>query len=250
MDANYASHTAPSYNAATANILILEGGINDIYNAGTQSSINTSIRSYSAKARATGFKIYVMTLTPVMPGAYGWGSSLETIRQAVNTDRRTNWAAYCDGLIDVDSNSTISDPTNRTYYLTDGLHWTSKTNDIVADMVQAAVGVASAPSGTGTSTIQEEQARLTIQRFKGIYLKCLSDEAIKVLSRNMSSSDFEIYIKGRCLDEANLLRITMADYWGFKHPDSAAAARINSADWAISEAIANITKFYAGFTTK
>ena len=96
----------------------------------------------------------------------------------------------------------------------------------------------------------EEQARLTVRRFKDIYLQCLSNEAIKVLPRNMSGSDFVIYIKGRCLDEANQFRITMANYLDIKHPDSASATHINSADRAISEAIENIATFYAGFKTK
>src|SRR3954453_5472478 len=96
----------------------------------------------------------------------------------------------------------------------------------------------------------EDQARLTVGRFQGIYLQCLSNEAIKVLSGNIYGSDFEIYIKGRCLDEANQFRKTMADYLDIKSPNSAAATHINSADRAISEAIENIAKFYAGFKTK
>jgi|tagenome__1003787_1003787.scaffolds.fasta_scaffold20807064_2 hypothetical protein len=96
----------------------------------------------------------------------------------------------------------------------------------------------------------EEQARLTVRRFKDIYLQCLSNEAIKALPRNMSGSDFRIYIKERCLDEANQFRLTMADYLDIKHPDSAAATHISSADRALSEAIENIASFYAGFKTK
>src|SRR4051812_1179058 len=89
----------------------------------------------------------------------------------------------------------------------------------------------------------EEQARLTTNQFKSIYWQCLSNEAIKVLPQNMSRSDFEIYIKGRCLDEANQYRITMADYWKLKHPDTAAATHTNPADRAISEAVENVAKF-------
>jgi hypothetical protein len=96
----------------------------------------------------------------------------------------------------------------------------------------------------------EEQARLTTNRFKSVYWQCLSNEAIKGLPQNMSRSDFEIYIKGRCLDEANQFRITMADYWGFKHPDTAAASHTDPADRAISEAIENVAKFYAGLRIK
>jgi hypothetical protein len=42
----------------------------------------------------------------------------------------------------------------------------------------------------------------------------------------------------------------MADYWGFKHPDTAAASHTDPADRAISEAIENVAKFYAGFRIK
>ena len=96
----------------------------------------------------------------------------------------------------------------------------------------------------------EEQARLAVRRSKEIYLQCISSEAVKVLSRNMSGSDFETYIKDRCLDEAAKLRIRTAEYLDIKYPDGAAAAHINSADQTISEAIENIAKFYAGFKTK
>src|SRR3954451_6283133 len=96
----------------------------------------------------------------------------------------------------------------------------------------------------------EEQARLTVRHFKDIYLQCLSNEAIKVLPRNMSGAEFRVYIKDQCLDEANQFRSTMADYLDIKYPDGAAATHITSADRAISEAIENVAKFYAGFRTK
>jgi hypothetical protein len=139
MDTNYATHTAPSFNAATCNILILEGGINDIYNAGTQSSIDASVRSYCGKARATGFKVYLQTVAA--SNGYGWNSSLETIRQAVNTDRRTNYASYCDGLIDVDADAAFSNPANTTYFQSDQLHWTTAADTVVANLVKARFGL-------------------------------------------------------------------------------------------------------------
>jgi hypothetical protein len=43
----------------------------------------------------------------------------------------------------------------------------------------------------------KEQARLTVRRFKDIYLQCLSNEAIKVLPRNMSGSDFRFTVLQR-----------------------------------------------------
>jgi hypothetical protein len=137
MDADYASHTAPNYSPTSANILVIEGGINDCYQGGTPSGTAAAIRSYCAKARATGYKVYIMTLTPSL--GYGWSGSNESLRQAINTDRRTNWASYCDGLIDVAASSAMSDPMNSTYFQSDLLHWTTAGNAVVANLVKTAV---------------------------------------------------------------------------------------------------------------
>jgi hypothetical protein len=138
MDTNYATHTAPSFNAATANVLILEAGINDIYNAETQSTIDTAVRSYCAKARATGFKVYLQT---VAASNSSWNSGLETVRQAVNVDRRTNWPSYCDGLIDVAADAAFSNPADTTYFYPDQIHWTAAADTVVANLIKAAVGL-------------------------------------------------------------------------------------------------------------
>jgi hypothetical protein len=50
------------------------------------------------------------------------------------------------------------------------------------------------PAALPVMGADEEQARLAIRRFKELYVQCLSNEAIKVLPRNMSGSDFENYI--------------------------------------------------------
>jgi len=95
-------------------------------------------------------------------------------------------------------------------------------------MVVAGSGVASAQS-------REETARLDAHRYKDAYWQCFADEAVRALPRDMSGTDFAIYIKGRCLSEPNQFRIKMAGYLGIKFPDVAAAERINSADWAITK---------------
>jgi hypothetical protein len=138
LDADYATHVASNYNSSTANILVVQGGINDIYHGATTADIDTAVRSYCAKGRATGFKVYLMTVTASNDF---WNSGLETARLAVNTDRRTNWAAYCDGLIDVDANAAFSDPNNATYFQSDHLHWTTAADTIVANLVKTAVGL-------------------------------------------------------------------------------------------------------------
>lgn len=139
LDADYPTNVAPYFSATTANILIVEGGINDIYNGGTAAGMDTAIRSYCAQARVTGFMVYVQTIAA--SNGYGWSSPQETIRQAVNTDRRANWASYCDGLIDVDANAAFSNPANTTYFQSDQLHWTTAANTVVANLVKTGFGL-------------------------------------------------------------------------------------------------------------
>lgn len=141
LDTNYATRTGSQFSATTANVLIVEVGINDIYNGGTVATIDASIRSYCAKARATGFKVYLQTITP--SNGYGWTSGWESIRQAVNTDRRSNWASYCDGLIDTAANPALSNTADGTHYQSDQLHWTTLTDSIVAGMAQSSTATAS-----------------------------------------------------------------------------------------------------------
>jgi hypothetical protein len=138
MDANYAANVAPRFNASTANVLILEGGANDIVGNVTASQIDASVRSYCAKARATGYKVYLLTMPPFPQGGIIGGAPSPTIA-AVNADRRANWAQYCDGLVDIAANSAFSDDTNRTYFQADQTHWTTAADTVVANMVKTAV---------------------------------------------------------------------------------------------------------------
>jgi lysophospholipase L1-like esterase len=133
-DGNYPTREGPAYNAATANVLILEVGVNDIY-AGNRSvsDVDTSVRSFCAQGRASGYKVYVMTIA-----AASMNTAQETERLAINSDRRANWSAYCDGLIDIAANSAFSDTTNATYYQSDGVHWTTAADAVVANLVKVA----------------------------------------------------------------------------------------------------------------
>jgi hypothetical protein len=134
MDTNYATNVAPHYNALTANILLLEGGGNDIPGGGTATTIGASVRSYCAKAQATGFYVYLMTMPPI-------GTGDQSVITAINADRRTNWASFCDGLIDIAADSAFSDPTNHTYFQADDVHWTTAADTVVANLVRARFGV-------------------------------------------------------------------------------------------------------------
>jgi lysophospholipase L1-like esterase len=131
MDANYAANIAPLFNASTANVLILEGGGNDLPGGGTATTIGASVRSYCAKARATGFKVFLMTMPPI-------NINNDARIDAINADRRSTWASYCDGLIDIAADPAFSDVGNRTYYQTDNTHWRTAADTVVANLVKVA----------------------------------------------------------------------------------------------------------------
>lgn len=56
----------------------------------------------------------------------------ETSRQTINTNIRTNWASFADALVDVASISQLQNPSNLTYFNTDGLHPTDAGYAIIA----------------------------------------------------------------------------------------------------------------------
>jgi lysophospholipase L1-like esterase len=147
MDATYTSYTAPNYVPGAINYLIVEGGINDIYNGGTASGLATAIRSYCAKAKATGFKVYITTLTPSSGYGFTSPSNLETIRQTVNTDRRNNWPSFADGLIDLDA--ALPNSADQKYYNSDGLHYNAEGDAVIAVLVWAATTTLANPNKVG-----------------------------------------------------------------------------------------------------
>jgi hypothetical protein len=105
-------------------------------------------------------------------------------------------------------------------------------------------------AGVPAAGADQEQARLIAHRAKDVYWQCLAHETVRALPRKMSGSDFEIYIKGRCLDEAKQFRIKMADFLSIAHPEMGTANHISSADWAISKAIEDVASTYVDLNTK
>jgi lysophospholipase L1-like esterase len=140
MDSGYATNTAPSY-STTYNTLVILGGTNDLSSSVAAATLGTAIRSYAAKAKATGFKVIVATVPPSTVIT----SAKETERTAYNTDLRNNWGSFADGIVDFAAISQFSDPTNTTYFR-DGTHPTAAGYALMAEAVRVACTVASNPS--------------------------------------------------------------------------------------------------------
>ena len=95
---------------------------------------------------------------------------------------------------------------------------------------------------------REETARLEAHQYKEAYWQCLSNETAQALPRNMSGSDFTIYIKSRCLNERNQFWTKMAAYLSIQFPNVAMAVHFKEADGAIAKAIEDASSTYVNKT--
>lgn len=140
----YAGSVAGLYNASTKNTLCLNGGTNDIGNAGqTDLQLRTTIQSYCSAARATGYKIIVSTITPRSDA--GWDVTKEGYRTAFNTWLRSTYATFSDGLIDYDQALLGTDLTNP-YLWQDQLHPHNTISRVMAELVRTRFALAYVPN--------------------------------------------------------------------------------------------------------
>lgn len=137
MNTNYATDDAPYYNAATTNTFVILGGTNDIQGGATDAQVATSMQGICVKARATGFRIGVCTITSRNDAP--WTGPMEAYRVAFNTWLRANYATFADVLIDYDAIPETQSPSNTTYFQ-DGLHPTDALDAIMAEAVRVALG--------------------------------------------------------------------------------------------------------------
>jgi lysophospholipase L1-like esterase len=114
-------------NPAYQFVLLVWIGANDL---GTPlSTFSGELESYWRERRAAGFKIIAFTVLP-----QGGINPKENERAAMNDWIRSNWATYCDVLVDVAVVNELQDPTNLTYYRKDQEHLTDAGYALVAKL--------------------------------------------------------------------------------------------------------------------
>lgn len=151
MNADAVAQVDAIYNATNAkNIAYCGGGINDLP-ADSAATIETAIQTWCTTRRAAGYQVIVATIPP----ASSVSGANETKRAAINTWIRANWSSWADQLCDLDNDSRLQTPSNTTYYLADGVHYTAAGHAVVAELVKAnlaALGltIAAAPASTFT----------------------------------------------------------------------------------------------------
>jgi lysophospholipase L1-like esterase len=137
IDAAYATSTAPAYNAASRDTLIVIGGDEDFIDGRTVAQAQASIQSICSKAKATGFKFVIVA--PIMAvGAASWTGTMETKRQEYNTWLRANWNTFADAITDHAADERLSNPNNRTYFQADKMHLTAAGYAVMAEHAKAA----------------------------------------------------------------------------------------------------------------
>lgn len=109
--------------SAERNILIINGGVNDIVSASkTPVEVERDIKILSQLAKSFGFQVYIRCL----PIQNVW-PAYQPVMNTTNVLLAANYLNYADGFFDTRSDSIIGEsgnPSNLTYF-TDGLHKTS-----------------------------------------------------------------------------------------------------------------------------
>lgn len=115
-------------------------GTNDIVAGGrTAAQLSADIRTYCGKVRTSGGKAIIATILPQT----GFTAPMQTIQQTVNTDIRTNWASFADGLADFANDPTMGPQAaaSNTALYADGLHPTVAGHAILAPIAAAAINL-------------------------------------------------------------------------------------------------------------
>lgn len=121
-------------NRYSRNILTIWAGTNDLINSVSADTVFQAYKEYLLTAREHGFEVLAFTTLP----RSGLTAAQEAQRVQLNERLRAEHSTFADGLVDVDSEALLADPSNLTYY-SDGTHLTSAGTTLVAALVVSAV---------------------------------------------------------------------------------------------------------------
>lgn len=135
-DRNYAHLIAPLFGPrAGRNVLSIFAGTNDLALGASAASLAAHLRSYCARARATGFEVIVATTLP-RPDL---GPAQQRELHTHNAFVRQEWRSFCDGVADMEADPDLASRAADPAYFADGLHPTSLGYAHIAQIMAAAV---------------------------------------------------------------------------------------------------------------
>lgn len=121
----------PIAGTATATILVMVGGTNDITDGDTGAQAYADAVSYAEAARTNGFGPII---AGTIPGAASLNASHETQRQSHNALLLANGDGAFDYVVDFDA-TALADWTDPVYYFTDEIHWVAAGAQLAAETV-------------------------------------------------------------------------------------------------------------------
>ena len=134
--------------AGQDNLYFLWSGINDITASIATQDIIDSLKRHVMRAKAEGFRVVLLTLTPVADDGdgttYTYSAAQQTSLTDVNTWIRGEGSNLADQVVDLDeigdTFAEFLDPTDSTYYVSgDGLHHNDAGRGLIADKINAEV---------------------------------------------------------------------------------------------------------------
>jgi lysophospholipase L1-like esterase len=127
MTAQYAAQVLPFYNPAlNVNYLTLQGGSNDIANGRTTAALKNDVAAYVARAKADGFVVGVCTVF------HRVGNDVGKVSDYNNWLRAGSSGA--DFIIDLAAHPFLSNATNPTYFIGDGIHTNNAGQSVIASI--------------------------------------------------------------------------------------------------------------------
>ena len=158
MAANAPVSVDPLYRPnAVRNLVIIWGGINDMFSGGSSASQTLAYISQEAKARkAVGWKVIVVSMTPRN------NSTGNANKNAFNPLLASNWSSFADGYADIAADPNLGADSafnNATYFNADLIHPTQHAiyNDEIP-IIQRAVNRLYGNNSFGTATTYNSAA--------------------------------------------------------------------------------------------
>ncbi len=138
--ANVSEVDASRRTEAPGDIVVLWGGINDFaVGSATVEEVIGRLAEYGDGRRAIGFQVVVLTLIAADEAHPNISPAFDSQRNAVNAWLRAHWSDHFDALADVAADARLSDPTDLSFFQSDGVHLAAGGASAVADVVAAAI---------------------------------------------------------------------------------------------------------------
>ncbi|HVJ66382.1 MAG TPA: GDSL-type esterase/lipase family protein [Caulifigura sp.] len=137
---------------APSDLVVVWAGINDFaVGFATVEDVIDRLTTYADGRRTLGFQVVGLTIIAADEAHPNISPEFDGQRNEVNSWLRANWSDHFDALADVAADARLSDPSDETYYQTDGVHLAAAGAGVVAEIVAATIQSLIEPTLTVTA---------------------------------------------------------------------------------------------------